>query len=978
MRNDRVLKGICGLLFSALLLITSVMAEDADKIVFPVSDYTWSLKKPLAGKQNEKNKTGGLEVSQSAMTVDGQEIPALSLVLRKDPGNTLTVSLKPGKTLDMYTQYPTIDVSLWSSLENKCPPCSVALKNKSGQTVSCRGGVYDEKTGFLRFHFDVMRQPGWNRIGDTREIIEFSISFDLGKLPSDRMEVKLGQLSVAGDNFWADRPEQEKKFKEWVHWLDTWQPDFSDSSKYAGAPESGRIAEGLPLTVDGKPNAEIIIRDDPDHIVKNAAEEMQRWFNEISGATIPIVEKAGNMPVKIYLNSEEGEKKFAKDMEYLKPDPVHRGKDGFFVRTSGKSIYIGGPLPKSVLNGVLRFIENNTDLIWAKLNPDFGTVYSRNPNITAVWADAVCKPRSIYRGYQGGQSEWKGRNLLNDRCIQEPKWGSGLKFRDGLLESYLNHDEFAAVIGNPEKGYTRHKATYYGAQACLREEAFQHTLKEMIESIGEHRKKGRYYDIINCGIEDNWNVCCCAECTKPITLPDGTVLTSNKRCEKERMEQGEMRYRSNQYWAFINRLAKEIRKTYPEMRIGTLAYFFMEIAPDFPIESNVYYLFCPLYTRTDFRNPVYAPTNPQIYANRNNLLKRGGHMDLYEYYYFYPVAEVFKEDSLDHLEHGMEGLGFEWSVTSWDFPELQSQDYWVMNRLMWDPGQDVQQLRKYYMRRVYHEAAPAAEKYFLTMLKKHYSGIRGEHGLSWPVESLFKDGRGEEFRNLFADALKKVTNPQARINFGRLVRDYEQRYQAYLNRISGKKKDAGANAAKEKTMALISSSLNGKWSGTFKPCFQGYMTTIEDNGKFYDGLRICAKYEKSKNPVSYTVSCGIRPEKDGERVPLPGKVVFKIKSVVPGGKLHPQPFFAVCSSTGKEYAQVERDYKTIAPGVVQVEFSPSGTIANLDAITGFEVMFNSDIVDPARGYAEFFLYDFEVLPVTLESSEKSRFDNGLE
>jgi hypothetical protein len=41
-------------------------------------------------------------------------------------------------------------------------------------------------------------------------------------------------------------------------------------------------------------------------------------------------------------------------------------------------------------------------------------------------------------------------------------------------------------------------------------------------------------------------------------------------------------------------------------------------------------------------------------------------------------------------------------------------------------------------------------------------------------------------------------------------------------------------------------------------------------------------------------------------------------------------------------------------------------------------MFNSDTVDPARGYAEFFLYDFEILPVTLDESEKSKFDNGLE
>ena len=62
----------------------------------------------------------------------------------------------------------------------------------------------------------------------------------------------------------------------------------------------------LPLTEKGQPVAEIVVEGDktPPQIVF-AAEELQNWIGNNSGATLPVVKEAGAAKTRIHLGTPE-------------------------------------------------------------------------------------------------------------------------------------------------------------------------------------------------------------------------------------------------------------------------------------------------------------------------------------------------------------------------------------------------------------------------------------------------------------------------------------------------------------------------------------------------------------------------------------------------------------------------------------------------------------------------------------------------
>ncbi len=954
-----------------LLALFCQTASAADSVEF--SDISWTF-------QDNKGK-GAAEVTKTEVEFHGKKEEGLRILLKKGSGkhwnqkDTLTVSFKSAEPVDMFDKYRVLDFTFRCKVSAGAMSKFTTLTyfnvngSKQNHNVAYASPKFANVPDTFTYHQDMQRNPNWIYIGDTDGVNEIRLVFHLAKLPSQEVIVEIGKIRAVEENTWAHDPDRDKKWKDWIHWIKTWQPDYSDSSKYLLPPEKGRIAKPLNLTVDGKPNAEIILNDEPSGAVRLAAEELRYWIKRISGAALPIVTEPGNMPVKIYLNPADAQKLFPEDLEYLKPDgKIYSGEDGFYVRTRGNSIYIGGNIPKGTQNGVFRFLENNTDIIWTNYNPNYGTVYSENKNIKAVWADDVLKPRSKYRGTIGGDKFYKIRNLGNDKTLGETRFGSGF-FADGLLESYLDHEEFYALNGDPDKGYVRNRVMYYQAQACLREEAFEHTRDEMLALIKRDREKGRYYTVLCCGVEDNWNVCCCEECTQPITLPDGTVLTSEKISKKESMSDKERRYRSNQYWTFINRLAEALREVYPEMSVGALDYFYAETPPDIPLEPNIHHIFAPLYpSHVDLRNPLFSPANKIVWHHVKKFSKQPGVYDMYEYYYSSPIAEVAKWDFIQYMELGWKGFGWEHAMDNFggQLSIEMVQEYWLMYRLMWDPYKyEVQDLRKYYIRRVFHEGAPVIEKLLFTMLKKVYSGVYATNSPNWGYWGIMEK-HGEEISNMFKEYLPKVKNPIARLNYGRMMLYFESIYSAWKDAKAGKKMD-GKTRNFRKHADQLTRLFYGGWDDNFKADYGVADTLMEENGSFKPAVRLVFPNEKQfKRRFSFMSGAKVPQQKD--KVILPGFIRFKIKTVVPGKNAAQLPFFCINTPLGGEYALPKRDYKTDAQGITRVKFSPSGTGISLDDITGFGIRFDKNQLDSRKPYAEFLFYDFEICPETLEGA----------
>ena len=90
-------------------------------------------------------------------------------------------------------------------------------------------------------------------------------------------------------------------------------------------------------------------------------------------------------------------------------------------------------------------------------------------------------------------------------------------------------------------------------------------------------------------------------------------------------------------------------------------------------------------------------------------------------------------------------------------------EFWVLTRLCWNPAQDVEQLRKYFIRRTFREAAPQVEKFYGTIRSEWFRNKRASTIGDNPVELtkiiLLEPGHENTLRAYLEDAAKQVRHP---------------------------------------------------------------------------------------------------------------------------------------------------------------------------------------------------------------------------
>ena len=109
-------------------------------------------------------------------------------------------------------------------------------------------------------------------------------------------------------------------------------------------------------------------------------------------------------------------------------------------------------------------------------------------------------------------------------------------------------------------------------------------------------------------------------------------------------------------------------------------------------------------------------------------------------------------------------------------------EFWTLTRLYWNPYADPDQLRKYYIRRTYREAAPAVERFYGTIRDAYYADSRpdglggGSGGGGGSVGWAMQRGIFASLGSDLAEAEKLVKHPQAAI----LVKRLKARFDALV------------------------------------------------------------------------------------------------------------------------------------------------------------------------------------------------------
>ncbi len=925
----------------------------SDTLSVPVSGFSWKLK---------SEKKNALTVKTSVL----ENVPCLEIQMPYQNRNTVILTHEFEKEIDLRKEWNEITALLQCSDKiNADKIVSVELRTSEGAAVPYNVTGFDPVTGLCRFRWDPMHELIWNRIADLSKCksITFYLKTDAWTDKQKSVTVKLSDLTLTKNNHWAQKyPEREKAWLEWLDYLSRFKPDYSDGSKYLLPPETGRIKTPLALVKDGKANAELIITKDKYGVAEHAAKDFRDQVKMISGAELPVLEAPGTMPVKIFVNSPDSLKKYPEDAAYLKDLKPHYGEDGFFIRTEGNNIHIGSIVPVGARNGLYRLLENNTDIIWARQDETFGTVYTETKNINIIWADARFKPMTPFRGWLGARPHWSARNGANSNM--PTIWGGQGKILGNFSDWLPNKPPYQVYVDGKYVPFG-----YYQSQVCIGQpDSYDLIMENMCKSIERRKKLGEKMVSINWVTEDNWLVCTCEACTAPITLPDGTVLESSGQSQKHSMAKEEQRFRSNQFYMFANRLARGLKEKYPEIKLQLLAYFFMEPPPDIPLEDNIIVMLAPLYTRADFRNPMSAPTNDHLWHIRDGWKKKGVELALYEYYFQHPAAEMMKYDIQDYLNAGFSNIGSELPgefgrADSWHHWDLAAVEYWCFTRLAVDYTQDVEQLRKYFLTRVYREGAPAVEKFYALIRSQYYAGIRGQKDSKYDglvPAYIFEKGHGESLQKELRAALPGIRNPIARLNYGRFLGEYEKMYDAWLIKTGKKKAPEDKEALAKKASDPVRNTIMFRWEKN--PEISHMLTSVEYKGRFPDALRFRFTPQKDGKGGKFIIAYAYFLSKKmgySAKNPLPGKVVFKIRAATPGIHKNKMPFFGAFQAGGMEFSQ-QKDCRRLAGDVYEISFLPSGTTLNADDIYGFMLEYPRAWIDPAKGYAEFEIFDIEV------------------
>jgi len=408
--------------------------------------------------------------------------------------------------------------------------------------------------GWSTFAWDMKNEDHTGNKGfDLERVSWVEILYDNRGVPDNKKSV----ITIANPRFVKgmrkNYPDAEL-VNAWTNFIESYTPDYSDSSRYLETPKEGRIAKPIPIAKSGKPLAEIVVTTEGDDnriqnfvkqsgrlletrlqkgnenlVLANAASELRLLLGMITGAEYPVLETpSAAKNVKIYLGASYAKKHFAKDLARLAEGDC---LDGYAIRVKDGDIYIFGAIPKGTLNGVYAFLENNSDIIFPRWSvPELGAIYTRNPDLAIVCADTLDKPRMILRGWLSS-----AQNMVRNKCnffhvaFDAQAWGSyneegghcfSLSYNSGIPVSESGpYKKFYPMID----GKRPEKWSEYHHQMCINhpdlyEVYTKHLRSQLNSSISP-------LQVERIGPDDNWGLCECPYCSAPIRTPDGRTLT---------------------------------------------------------------------------------------------------------------------------------------------------------------------------------------------------------------------------------------------------------------------------------------------------------------------------------------------------------------------------------------------------------------------------------------------------------------------
>ena len=495
-----------------------------------------------------------------------------------------------------------------------------------------------------------------------------------------------------------------------------WSPTLKDAP--VGQKPAFWLAKG------GKPQATIVIAENPVDSNRMAAELLQESIQKISGATLPIVDDSKPIagPV-IYI----GRSKAVDAMKLDIPAGYTRALDeeGYLIKTTGDQLVLVGndnrpnPPYKGSLYATVEVLER-LGCRWY-MPGDFGAVYPRSADVCLPQLDERVKPAFPVRGFWYGTApalrdsadlkrdmeRWQAVNRFqpygsvlasaSDGSIMSAFTKSGVKEQDGkkvrVNAVFEEHPEWFAL----NKDGTRNSE-----YLCLSNPA---VLERLVEQALAHFQKNPEALAFSIAPPDGAPTCECKDCRE-----------KNQMFMQKEPSDPRIQDISGGFYYVLNELAKRVKEKYPEKWITSTAYSGRIRPPEnLQLSDNI-----SLHTALLAHSRHHRYDSPTWQTQeRVQIYKRWGKLSnaVVEREY-YPVFQFTLNLPLPMLrssaynyrlikEIGLRGA--EWEGRTSFFSE--SATNYVRGQLLWNLDTDVEALLEDYYTRFYGKAGPVVSRF---------------------------------------------------------------------------------------------------------------------------------------------------------------------------------------------------------------------------------------------------------------------------
>ena len=408
------------------------------------------------------------------------------------------------------------------------------------------------------------------------------------------------------------------------------------------------------------------------------------------------------------------------------------------------------------LLGVYDFLENEVGVAWiwpGESGEDVPTL----KELTLQSFSRLDYPRFCIRSMLFGYMKWEPENVRKDIKI----WCKRMKL-SWIQKAWFGHSWGRYIFKTGmDKEHPEWLALWNGERkkphCCTSNKEFRDYIVE--QCLTNPVNKGK--SIVSISPSDGYGFCECAECRA--LDPEGTDYI---KCG------GAGPNLSNRHWAYVNYVAKEVKKRNPDLNIGMFAYTAYRKPPTNidKLEDNIYLSFtfsAAYFVQPESKAKYYS----QVDAWKSKGVKIVGR-EYWGMHYWLDLPFIFTRQIKESTPYLYKrGLIAMYGEAQKNFA-TQGPNYYLVAHLMWDPEANADKI----MNRYYKAFGPSAkdiESYYNTFEQsvldnqEHIKGF-GYHPLvnSWP--ELFPEKTILQAKQHLINAQKSVAGNkkfEARVEF---------------------------------------------------------------------------------------------------------------------------------------------------------------------------------------------------------------------